>query len=188
MSEPAPRATSSGDAAAFVRAFAEGWAGPHVDRLVDLLHPHVRLVQPLFPPTIGHDAARATFFGPLMRFLPDTRLEVDRWSAAGEVVMIEWTASATLAGRPLRWSGVDRFLLDGGRAVERVAYFDAVPLLVAMLRHPACWTAFLRSGLARTWRHLLSAPAPWARGSASGSTLARAGGGGRGPGFPERRL
>jgi hypothetical protein len=153
------------DAAQFVRAFGDGWAGPHADQLLALLDARVRLVQPIFPPTSGHEAARATFFGPLVRFLPDLRLEVDRWSAADEVVMIEWTASATLAGRPLRWSGVDRFLLAGGRAVERVAYFDALPLLVAILRRPSCWLAFLRSGMARTWRQLFAAPAPWARGA-----------------------
>jgi hypothetical protein len=36
------------DAARFVQAFAEAWAGPHRERLLDLLHPEVRLVQPLF--------------------------------------------------------------------------------------------------------------------------------------------
>jgi ketosteroid isomerase-like protein len=142
------------DAARFVQAFADGWAGPHADRLLDLLDAHVRLVQPIFPPTTGRDAARADFFAPLVRFLPDVRLEVDRWTASGDIVMIEWTGSATLAGRPLRWSGIDRFIISGGRAIERVAYFDAVPLLVAVLRHPSCWPAFLRSGMARTWRHL----------------------------------
>ena len=140
----------------FVRAFAEGWAGPHLERLMELLHPDVRLVQPLFPTVSGHEAVEATFFRPLVRFLPDVRLEVKRWSAAGDTVMIEWTGRATLAGRPLVWSGVDRFLLADGRAVERVAYFDALPLLVAVLRHPSCWPAFVRSGMARGWRQLLT--------------------------------
>lgn len=164
MIEAASRTVSRTDAGRFVQAFADGWSGPYPDQLLALLDPRVRLVQPIFPPTVGHETARTTFFGTLVRFLPDVRLEVDRWSAAGDLVMIEWTASATLAGRPLRWSGVDRFLLAGDRAVERVAYFDALPLVVAILRHPSCWLAFLRSGMARTWRRLLAPPAPFARG------------------------
>jgi ketosteroid isomerase-like protein len=140
------------EAERFVRSFAEGWAGPDPERLLVLLDPEIRLRQPLFPPSRGRDQAEATFFRPLFRFLPDLRIAVDRWSAAGDTVLIEWTAAATLAGRPLRWSGVDRFTLAGGRAIERVAYFDALPLLLAVLRRPSCWIRFLRSGLARSWR------------------------------------
>ncbi len=70
--------------------------------------------------------------------------------AEGDVVFIEWTASATLGTGTLRWSGVDRFLLGAdGRALERVAWFDPAPLLVAILRHPSCWWRFVRSGVAR---------------------------------------
>ena len=58
--------------------------------------------------------------------------------------------TATVGGRPLRWSGVDRFLLVEGRATERVSWFDGVPLFLAMLSRPACWPAFWRSGVART--------------------------------------
>jgi ketosteroid isomerase-like protein len=144
------------DAARFVERFADGWDGPHPARLLDLLHPEVRLFQPIFPPTTGRAAAEARFFRPLLRFLPDLRLQVSRWSAAGDALFVEWSARATLAGRPLRWSGVDRFLLAEGRAIERVSYFDALPLFIAVLRHPSCWPAFWRSGAGRPWRKMLS--------------------------------
>jgi hypothetical protein len=76
------------------------------------------------------------------------------------VVFIEWTGNASLAGRPLRWSGVDRFVLAEGVAVERVAYFDALPLFLAILRRPSTWLSFLRSGVGRSWRAMLAAPTP----------------------------
>ena len=78
------------DAARFVERFADGWAGPHPERLLDLLHPDVRLIQPIFPPTLGRAAAEARLFRPLFRFMPDMRLAVVRWSAAGDAVFIEW--------------------------------------------------------------------------------------------------
>ena len=138
--------TIPGDVARFVERFADAWAGPHPDRLLELLHPDVRLVQPMFASTAGRASAESGFFRTLFRFLPDLRLEVVRWSAVGDTVFIEWTASATLGGRPVRWPGVDRFLLADGRATERVAYFDSIPLLVAVLRRPSSWPALWRSG------------------------------------------
>ena len=152
------------DPARFVEEFARGWAGPDAGALLDLLHPDVQLRQPMFAPTTGREMAAALLFGPLFRFLPDLRLAVVRWSTADDTVFIEWTASATLGGRPLRWSGVDRFTLADGRAIERVAYFDAVPLLVAVLRRPSTWLSFVRSGAARSWRQILAPPAPAAPG------------------------
>src|SRR5207244_13224504 len=80
---------------------------------------------PPFPyPTLfrsGRAAADAGFFRPLLRLLPDLRIDVARWCAVGDVVFIEWNASATLAWRPLRWSGVDRFFLVEEQAIERVS-------------------------------------------------------------------
>jgi hypothetical protein len=154
----APACDSSPDAAEFVRRFAAGWAGPSPEELLDLLDEHVRLVQPIIPPSTGRAAADATFFRPLLRFIPDLRVKVERWSAAGDVLFIEWTASATLAGREISWPGVDRFVLSGQRAIERVSYFDPLPLLVATLRRPRSWLAFRRSGI-RPWRRTASGPA-----------------------------
>jgi hypothetical protein len=141
---------SASDAARFVERFADGWSGPHPERLLALLDPDVRLIQPLSAPVAGRAAAERELFAPLFRFLPDLRLAVVRWSAAGDVVFIEWTASATLGTGKLRWSGVDRFVLGAdGTALERVAWFDPAPLVVAILRHPSCWRRFVRSGVAR---------------------------------------
>jgi SnoaL-like protein len=138
------------DPAGFVARFADGWSGPYPERLLALLHPGVRLIQPLSAPITGCAAAERELFEPLFRFLPDLRLAVARWSAEGDVLFIEWTASATLGTGNLRWSGVDRFLLGtDGTALERVAWFDPAPLLVAILRHPSCWWRFVRSGVAR---------------------------------------
>lgn len=138
------------DPAGFVERFADGWSGPYPERLLALLHCDIRLIQPLSAPVTGRAAAERELFEPLFRFLPDLRLAVARWSAEGDVVFIEWTASATLGTGTLRWSGVDRFLLGAdGRALERVAWFDPAPLLVAILRHPSCWWRFVRSGVAR---------------------------------------
>src|SRR5690242_19472988 len=97
------------DTAAFVEAFRSFWRAPSLERLGDVLREDARLVQPLAPEMRGLAAVRAVF-GPIFAWLPDLRGEVDRWSASGDVVFIELRLRGTMAGRPLEWPLVDRFV------------------------------------------------------------------------------
>src|SRR5262245_6408062 len=138
----------SGDAARFVRAFAEFWSAPTVDRFRALMHRDVRLVQPLAPTANGIEEA-AAWFADTQALLPDLRIAVRGWSGTPEALFIEWTATATFAGRPITWDAVDRFRLEDGLVRERVAYFDAVPLVGTILARPTGWPHALRARLAR---------------------------------------
>lgn len=133
-------------AAEFVAAFAEAWARPTPDRLGVLLHPDVLLVAPLMATTTGLDEAKEEF-GRLLELLPDIRGTVERWSGDDDVVFIEFTLAATFGGRPIEWRLVDRFLLRDGLAIERVSYFDPLPVAAAMARRPSGWARMWRSGL-----------------------------------------
>jgi len=135
-------------AAEFVEGFRRYWSAPSLDGLSALLAPDVTLVQPLAPRIRGLDEVRRQF-GAIFAWLPDLRAEVDRWSSAGNVVFIEFRLRATIGGRPFEWPVIDRFLLrDDGLAVERVTYFDPLPLLAAAARRPSGWRQLWRSGAA----------------------------------------
>jgi ketosteroid isomerase-like protein len=145
---PMPLATEAADEAArFVRAFAKFWNAPTPERFRALMHPDVRLIQPLAPPAQGIEAAVAWFTG-TQALLPDIRIAVRSWSGTPEALFIEWTATATFGGRPVSWNAVDRFRLEGGLVRERVAYFDALPLVGTILARPAGWPHALRTWLA----------------------------------------
>jgi ketosteroid isomerase-like protein len=149
MAIPSPASTAASDEAArFVRAFAEFWSHPTVERFRALMHPDVRLVQPLAPTATGIEEAAAWFVA-TQDLLPDIRIAVRSWSGLPEALFIEWTATATFAGRPMTWNAVDRFRLEGGLVRERVAYFDALPLVGTILARPAGWPHALRARLAR---------------------------------------
>lgn len=135
----------------FVAGFAEFWRRPSPERLGELLADDGVLVQPLAAPMRGLAAARAEF-ARIFAWLPDLTGEVNRFAGSGDSVFIEFRLRATLAGRPLAWRAVDRFTLRGEKAIERVSYFDALPLLLRVLRRPAGWWGWLRSGAARPWR------------------------------------
>jgi ketosteroid isomerase-like protein len=145
MATPSPLAS---EAARFVQAFAEFWSQPTVERFRALMHPDVHLVQPLAPPANGIEEAAAWFVA-TRDLLPDIRIAVRGWSGTPDRLFIEWTASATFGGRPVSWDAVDRFRLDGGLVRERVAYFDGLPLVGAILARPAGWPHALRARLAR---------------------------------------
>jgi len=146
MPTVALRSTASPEAEAFVRAFAQMWSRPTVEGFAALMHPEVRLVQPLARPAHGAREACEWFAG-MLALVPDIRIAVDRWSGAPEALFIEWTATATFAGRPVRWSAIDRFRLADGKVLERIAYFDPLPLLGAVVARPSGWLRFVRSRL-----------------------------------------
>ena len=135
----------------FVAGFAAYWDSPSPGRLSDHLHDDVLLVQPLSPPMRGLAAAQQEFTK-ILGWLPDLRGEVDGSSREGDVVFIEFRLIARLGNEVVQWPVVDRFLLRGDKAVERVSYFDSFPLLIKVLKHPSTWLSWLRSGAARPWR------------------------------------
>jgi len=49
---------------------------------------------------------------------------VIRWAPTGDSVLVEWRASATVAGQPVSWTGVDRFGVRGERMYEARVYWD----------------------------------------------------------------
>lgn len=134
-------------AADFVRRFAEFWAAPAPGRLDALLAERVRLVAPLTPPTETRaDGERV--FASLLELIPDLTAEVHEWGPTETGVLIHFTVGGSVSGVALSWRAVDRIAIgEDGLATERVSYFDTPPLLLAVLRHPRTWPAFVRSRL-----------------------------------------
>lgn len=128
MSDTAPGPQQIEMAADFVRRFVEYWSDPSVERLDTLLSDPVRMIAPLTPTTETlEDGKRA--FGAVLDAIPDLENEVRRWGPTADGVLIEFTLSGTIGGRPVSWDLVDRFLLDQeGLATERVSYFDSASL------------------------------------------------------------
>ena len=106
-----------------VGRFAQCWNRPSADDLGDLMHADTRNQIPPMREPADRDAV-VEHFRTVLRQLPDLRVEVARWAPTGDAVMIEWIASATVAGKPLTWSGVDRFNVRGERMYEAMVYWD----------------------------------------------------------------
>jgi SnoaL-like protein len=134
----------------WVRGFEEGWRAPtdpdsFADHFATILDPEIRLIQPIVPTTVGIEAFREVFVRPLFELIPDIHGSVRRWSADGDVILIEIDLAGTLAGRPVKFSSVDRVTLRNGLAIERKAFSDPSPVLAAVARNPRAWPRFVRS-------------------------------------------
>ena len=119
----APTPQQLAAASDIVGRFAQRWSRPTADDLRDLMHADTRnQIPPMNEPT-DREGVIEHFRG-VLRQLPDLRIEVERWAPTGDAVMVEWKASATVAGRPLSWTGVDRFNVRGERIYQGMVYWD----------------------------------------------------------------
>ncbi|MFD8098040.1 nuclear transport factor 2 family protein [Nocardia fluminea] len=135
----------------FVANFIDFWDRPSVDRIPEILHPDVVLTQPMSPPMHGIAAAQREF-AQIWRFLPDLRAHVDRWRGDDNVVFIEFRLLAHVGRHRIEWPNVDRMILRDGKAIQRMNYFDPLPVLPIVLKHPSLWRRWWVSGAARPWR------------------------------------
>jgi len=116
----------------FAQRFAETWKHPSPERLVALLHPDVVLYQPHWPAIRGKAAAREDFqrvFG----WLPGLYGEVDRFLGSESVVFIEWRMIYPIGRKGVTIGAVDRFSLRDGLGIERVVYYNQLPLVIPIL-------------------------------------------------------
>jgi ketosteroid isomerase-like protein len=135
---PACSMSAHDEAAHFVATFQTFWSAPSADKLSTICSPEVVLVHPLGKPLHGMSEARA-WMDDLLRSVPDLRAVVERWSASGDSIFIEFRMQGSVAGQSVSWRAVDRITLEAGLARERISYFDAWPLLSAQLRRPSVW-------------------------------------------------
>lgn len=136
------------DAADLVERFTKAWQAMDPDAFTPLFRPDVHLVHPLEPNTRGVDEARA-FMTRTMTLIPDLRYDVQGWASGSGQVLIWGRLYGTLAGRPVEWPLVDRITLVDGLIARRVAYFDPLVVIGAVLRRPRAWLPYLRGLLRR---------------------------------------
>src|SRR5690606_14232549 len=111
------RAASMDPTDQFARTFASFWQQPSPQRMPEILHPDIVLIQPLSAPMYGLAAAQDEFQR-IFQWLPDLTATVDRWRGEGDTLFVEFRLHATLGSERIEWPVIDRFLLRDGKAVE----------------------------------------------------------------------
>ena len=137
-----------------VDAFEAVWADPRAHRYRFLEHfsPEVVLRAPLAGRTRGRAAGYAAFRR-TFALLPDLTAQVDDWSVSERAIYISMTFRTAVRG-PFEWRSVDVLQLSDDAVVQRGAYFDPLPLLGYLLRHPSLvwrWVRLRRGAPPRSW-------------------------------------
>jgi ketosteroid isomerase-like protein len=132
-----------------VDLFAKGWDHPDPHAWDELLAEDAELVQPLVRSGRGRvvwqEEARR-----LLRLAPDLRGDVVGRAGRDDVVFIDVRISATVGGKPLIFRSLDKLLISpDGRVLRREAFFDPVPVALALLLRPAAWLRSARFLLRR---------------------------------------
>lgn len=110
----------------FYERFKSFWAAPTGPRVAELIAPHATI----------HFSGAGTFSGTdyidAMAGMLASMVDIDvtplDCAGNGERLYIFWEASAVIGGTPCKWSGVDRFRLANGMAVEEHVIFDSAML------------------------------------------------------------
>ncbi len=122
---------SSSRAELFVSQFEAAWARPDSGGFAELwlddgvfIHPTVG--SPLTGSEVPEWSER------IKAAMPDFTFRADEWASRGDLLLLQWTSTATLGGRSLRYSGVDRFRLRGWSISEEIVYFDTLEIWAAL--------------------------------------------------------
>lgn len=77
--------------------------------------------------------------------LPDMRATPRRTAASENRCFIEFSCTATVAGRLLEFAACDLFVIHDGLISERNSYFDPIPLIASILPRPKGWLLAIQS-------------------------------------------
>ncbi|HEX5609807.1 MAG TPA: nuclear transport factor 2 family protein [Solirubrobacterales bacterium] len=116
------------DVEQFMQRYLEVWPTFDADRLEATTDPELTVHHSGMERPIS-GAEEADYVRATKALMPDISLEVANWAANGDVVFIEYEISATLAGRPLSWTGIGRFKLCGSQAIDAIGRWDNLALL-----------------------------------------------------------
>lgn len=121
LSPPRPREAHT---VRFLNRFRGVFRQPGAEAVTDLYSDTGTLIHPGLPePIVGREALLG-YWRAVFAALPNLRLEVLSHAARGNTLFLQFEASATRAGHPVRWRGVDVFQLHGERAATGISYFD----------------------------------------------------------------
>ena len=117
----------------FVEKFTRFWSNPQPGEFADLWADRGTLLHPTMDKSIDKSEI-PDYVARIKSLAPDITLAPKRWASSGNELFIEWTITVTPpdAGEQMSWDGVDRFTLDGDRAIEGIAYFDTAPIWARM--------------------------------------------------------
>jgi taurine dehydrogenase small subunit len=125
-----------------IHEYSDAWNRHDIDAII-AFHADDMVFDPHLggPPARTHDEMRAQLAG-LFALWPDLHFRERRLCVCGDVVLLEWTATATLAlrlelgglvaeptGEAVTWDGLDVLGVRAGQVTRKDSYFDVLAVM-----------------------------------------------------------
>ena len=110
----------------FYERFQSFWAAPSGERVPELIAPDAEIH--FTGAGFMSGATYATWMGETLATMESMTVTPLDCAGNGDMLYIAWEASAVIHGSPRTYSGVDRFRLKNGMAVEEHVIFDSAAL------------------------------------------------------------
>jgi hypothetical protein len=134
------------DVEGFLRRYRAAWPSFDPELVPAVVHPEASIHHSGMEEQIRGDE-EADYVRAIKALMPDARLRIANWAARGDIVFVEYEVTATVAGRPLAWTGIGRFRLRGDRVIDAIGRWDNLDLL-AQLDGTTRRTAFAETAAA----------------------------------------
>lgn len=121
------RAITESEAEEFVRRLTAAWAARDGEAFLAIWHPDGQLHSQFYDRVIaGREVGK---LNDLQRTrVPHLTWTLVGWTWRGDVVVIEWENANQYGEKTVRWRGVDKLTLRGGKIIEEVVYVDTAPI------------------------------------------------------------
>jgi hypothetical protein len=116
----------------FLALYERAWAEPKSGLLAELWAPDGEMIHPEFSEPLHGREAVMSYLNGMLEIAPDLKVKPLAAAANGDTLFIHFQSEGTFAGRKIVWEGVDRWELDGERAVRGIGFFDTTTIRQAL--------------------------------------------------------
>lgn len=116
----------------FLALYERAWAEPKSGLLAELWAPDGEMIHPEFSEPLHGREAVMSYLNGMLEIAPDLKVKPLAAAANGDTLFIHFQSEGTFACRKIMWEGVDRWELDGERAVRGIGFFDTTAIRQAL--------------------------------------------------------
>lgn len=116
----------------FVALYERAWANPASGLLAELWAPDGEMMHPELAEPLHGPKAVMSYLRRVLEIAPDLKTKPLAAASNGGTLFIHFRSEGTFGGKRIVWEGVDRWELDGDRAIRGVGFFDTTAMREAL--------------------------------------------------------
>jgi hypothetical protein len=116
----------------FVELYERAWADPTSGLLAELWDPDGEMLHPELEEPLHGPEAVMSYLHRILEIAPDLKTKPLAAASNGDSLFIHFQSQGTFGEKKVVWEGVDRWELDGEKAIWGVGFFDTAAMRQAL--------------------------------------------------------